>query len=50
VLERELGRGGAEVHDPLLTYYFVGEPLMEAYRQHPKGARLLQRMGLGRAR
>ena len=39
-----------EVQDPNLAYYFVGEPLMEAYRRHPKGARLLQRMGLSPAR
>jgi tetratricopeptide (TPR) repeat protein len=35
-----------EVHDPILTYYFASEPLMEAYRRHSKGARLLERMGL----
>jgi predicted nucleic acid-binding protein len=35
-----------EVQDPNLAYYFVGEPLMEAYRRHPNGVRLLERMGL----
>jgi pentatricopeptide repeat protein len=36
-----------EVRDPILAYYFVSEPLMDAYRRHPRGVRLLQRMGLG---
>jgi serine/threonine-protein kinase len=40
----------AEAGDPILAYYFAIEPLMAAYRRYPRGARLLQRMGLDPAR
>jgi tetratricopeptide (TPR) repeat protein len=39
-----------EVRDPILGYYFVSEPLMEGYRRHPSGARILERIGLDPAR
>jgi serine/threonine-protein kinase len=39
-----------EVHDPFLIYHFVGEPLMEPMRRHPRGRSLLRAMGLPEVR
>jgi TolB-like protein/Tfp pilus assembly protein PilF len=44
---RELERA-VEERDPFLVYLFAIDPLMEGLRRDPRGARLLERMGLGR--
>jgi tetratricopeptide (TPR) repeat protein len=43
---RELERA-AEERDPFLVYLFAIDPLMEGLRRDARGARLLERMGLG---
>jgi tetratricopeptide (TPR) repeat protein len=39
-----------EVHDPILIYYFVNEPLLEPFRRDPRGAAVLRAMGLPETR
>jgi predicted Zn-dependent protease len=39
-------RRAVDIHDPLLVYNFVNEPLVESFRRHPQGAAILKAMGL----
>jgi len=43
-------RRAIEVHDPMLVYNFVNEPLLEPFRRDPRGVAILQRMRLPETR
>jgi TolB-like protein/Tfp pilus assembly protein PilF len=39
-----------EIHDPMLVYDFVNEPLLEPFRRDPRGVAILRAMGLPETR
>jgi DNA-binding SARP family transcriptional activator/TolB-like protein/Tfp pilus assembly protein PilF len=43
-------RRAVEIHDPLLVYNFVNEPMLEPFRRDPRGVAILQAMGLPETR
>jgi TolB-like protein/Tfp pilus assembly protein PilF len=43
-------RRAIEIHDPLLVYNFVNEPMLEPFRRDPRGMAILRAMGLPETR
>jgi len=43
-------RRAVEVHDPLLVYNFVMEPMLEPFRRDPRGMAILRAMRLPETR
>jgi TolB-like protein/Tfp pilus assembly protein PilF/tRNA A-37 threonylcarbamoyl transferase component Bud32 len=43
-------RRAVEIHDPLLVYNFVNEPMLEPFRRDPRGVEILRAMRLPKTR
>lgn len=43
-------RRAVEIHDPMLVYSFVNEPLLEPFSRDPRGVAILRAMGLPETR